>query len=150
MVAFHEMPGRDVLHPVVRRALERDGWLVTDDPLVLKMGRRSMFVDLGAERLLSADRGSVHIAVEVKSFVGPSELVDLEAALRQFVLYERVLRRLEPDRTLWLALPSHVWSGLFREAIGELLLEDGVLRLLVVDEIKETIERWIPSTPGAI
>lgn len=143
------MPGRDILHPVVRNALERDGWVVTADPLVLKIGRRNMFIDLGAEKVITAERGATRIAVEVKSFLGASELVDLEAALGQYVLYERVLRKQEPDRTLWLAVPSHVWSGLFREAIGELLLDDGTLRLLVVDEEKETIERWIPSTPGA-
>lgn len=143
------MPARDILHPVVRRALEADGWTVTDDPLVLRVGRRAMFVDLGAERLITASRDATKIAVEVKSFAGPSELAELESALGQFVLYEKALRRLQPDRTLWLAVPAHVWSGIFREAVGELLLEDGSLRLLVVDEEKETIERWIPSTPGA-
>ena len=143
------MPARDLLHPAVRRALERDGWKITDDPLRLVVGRRSMYVDLGAEQLIATTRGSVCIAVEVKNFVGTSEVQDLEMALGQFMLYERVLRRDQPDRSLWLAVPSRVWSGLFREAIGELLLEDGGLRLLVIDEKQEVIERWIPSTPGA-
>ncbi|MFT3766430.1 MAG: XisH family protein [Minicystis sp.] len=143
------MPARDMLHPVVRRALERDGWEVTDDPLRLVVGRRSMYVDLGAEQLIGAARGTVRIAVEVKSFVGSSEIQDLETALGQFMLYNRVLRRDQPDRTLWLAVPSRVFSGLFREALGELLLEDGEIRLLVVDAEQEVIERWIPSTPGA-
>ena len=73
----------------------------------------------------------------------------LEMALGQFMLYERVLRRDQPDRRLWLAVPSRIWAGLFREALGELLLEDGGLRLLVIDVEQEVIERWIPSTPGA-
>lgn len=143
------MPGRDLLHPVVRRALERDGWVVTADPLVLKIGRRNMFIDLGAERIITAERGAERIAVEVKSFLGESDLVDLEAALGQYVLYERVLRQKHPDRTLWLAVPSHAWSGIFREAIGDLLLGDGTLRLIVVNEERQEIERWIPSTHGA-
>lgn len=143
------MPARDLLHPVVRRALERDGWEITDDPLRLVVGRRAMYVDLGAEQLIAASRGTVRIAVEVKSFVGSSDIQDLETALGQFMLYGRVLRRDQPDRTLWLAVPSRVWAGLFREALGELLLEDGDLRLLVVDVEQEVIERWIPSTPGA-
>jgi hypothetical protein len=143
------MPVRDLLHPAARRALERDGWEITNDPLRLVVGRRSMYVDLGAEQLIAATRGTVRIAVEVKSFVGTSEIQDLETALGQFMLYERVLRQDEPDRTLWLAVPSRVWSGLFREALGELLLADGELRILVIDEKQEMIERWIPSTPGA-
>jgi len=142
------VPARDHLHPTVRRALERAGWVVTDDPLVLKVGRRNMFVDLGAEQLITATRGAIRIAVEVKSFNGPSELTELESALGQFVIYEKALRRQESERTLWLAIPSHIWSGLFREAIGEMLLEDQSLRLLVIDAEKETIERWIPWTPG--
>jgi hypothetical protein len=144
------MPARDLLHPAVRRALERDGWEITDDPLRLVVGRRSMYIDLGAEQLIAASRGAVRIAVEVKSFVGSSEIQDLETALGQFVLYGRVLRRDQPDRTLWLAVPSRIWTGLFREALGELLLEDGDLRLLVIDAEQEVIERWIPSTPGAM
>lgn len=136
------------MHAAARRALERDGWEITDDPLRLVVGRRSVYVDLGAEQLIGASRGTVRIAVEVKSFVGTSEVQDLEGALGQFMLYERVLRREQPDRELWLAVPSRVWNGLFREALGELLLEDGGLRLLVVDAKHEVIERWIPSTPG--
>ena len=143
------MPGRDVLHPTVRAALERDGWTVTADPLVMRIGRRNMFIDLGAERIITAERGAERIAVEVKSFLGESEIVELEVALGQYVLYERLLRRKHPDRTLWLAVPSHVWSGIFREAIGDVLLEDGVLRLIVVNEERKEIERWIPSTSGA-
>jgi hypothetical protein len=143
------MPARDQLHDAVRRALERDGWDITDDPLRLVVGRRSMYVDLGAEQLLAAARGAIRIAVEVKSFVGSSEVQDLETALGQFMLYERILRRDQPDRTLWLAVPSRVWDGLFREALGELLLSDGGLRVLVVDPEKEVILRWVPSTPGA-
>jgi XisH protein len=143
------MPARDRLHPAVRRALERDGWEVTDDPLRLVVGRRSMYVDLGAEQLIAASRGTVRIAVEVKSFVGSSEIHDLETALGQYMLYGRVLGRDQPERTLWLAVPSRIFSGLFREALGDLLLEDGALRLLVIDAEQEVIERWIPSTPGA-
>lgn len=143
------MPAKDQLHPVVRRALERDGWVVTDDPLRLQVGRRQVFIDLGAEQLLGAARGEVRIAVEIKSFLGASEVKDLEGALGQFMLYERVLRADQPDRTLWLAIPSRIWHRIFQERLGELLLADGTLRLLVVDAEQESIERWIPSTPGA-
>lgn len=142
------MPARDLIHDAVRRALERDGWEITADPLRLQVGLRTMFVDLGAEQLLAATRGMVRIAVEVKSFVGSSTIQDLEVALGQFVLYERILRRDEPDRALWLAVPSRTYAGLFQEALGELLLADGSLRLLVVDTEREVIERWIPSAPG--
>jgi XisH protein len=46
------MPARDHLHYAARRALERDGWTITNDPLRLSIRRRNLYVDLGAERLL--------------------------------------------------------------------------------------------------
>lgn len=143
------MPGRDYLHATVRTALERDGWTITADPLVLRVGRRNLFVDLGAERILTADRGAERIAVEVKSFLGESDIVELEAALGQYILYEKILQKQHPGRILWLAIPAHAWSGIFREAIGELLLAEDFLRLLVINEEREEIERWIPSPSGA-
>jgi hypothetical protein len=47
----------------------------------LAIGERDLYVDLGAEKLLIADRGSQKIAVEVKSFISPSPVKDLENAL---------------------------------------------------------------------
>jgi hypothetical protein len=41
---------RDKLHDVVRTALEKDGWTITDDPLRLVFGADTMLVDLAAER----------------------------------------------------------------------------------------------------
>lgn len=42
------MSARDLYHALVVNALEKDGWLVTDDPLYLKYGDRKLYVDLGA------------------------------------------------------------------------------------------------------
>ena len=71
------MPARDLYHDAVKRALQKDGWKITHDPLKLKMGRRDRYVDLGAERLLAAERRGEQIAVEVKSFIGAAPLHDL-------------------------------------------------------------------------
>ena len=48
------MPAKDFYHNTVRNALIKDGWKITDDPLILKIGERSTFVDLGAEKLIAA------------------------------------------------------------------------------------------------
>nr|WP_313898253.1 element excision factor XisH family protein [Nodosilinea sp. LEGE 07298] len=72
------MPARDLYHDAVRVALEKDGWTITDDPLILTIGLRSVFVDLGAEKLIAAERGTEKIAVEVKSFLSPLPLVTLK------------------------------------------------------------------------
>ena len=48
------MPARGLYHAQVRAALTKDGWTITDDPLHLRWGKKDLYVDLGAERLLTA------------------------------------------------------------------------------------------------
>ena len=66
--------------------------------------RKDLFVDLGAERLLAADKEGRKIAVEVKSFLGASDVADLEEALGQYILYREILEETEPDRLIYLAV----------------------------------------------
>jgi XisH protein len=47
---------KDYLHPVVKAALIQEGWTVTHDPLELKVGGVDMDIDLGAERIIGAER----------------------------------------------------------------------------------------------
>lgn len=138
------MPARDGYHDQVRHALQRDGWTITHDPLKLKIRRRKLYVDLGAERLLAAEKGVRKIAIEIKTFMGPSDVRDLEDAVGQFVLYEHALRREEPDRSLYLAVSESTWQLVFTDALGEILIDDRVLRVVTFDPTKEEIVRWIP------
>lgn len=48
------MSKKDLYHNLVRRALEKDGWKITHDPLVIPAGKRKIKVDLGAESLIAA------------------------------------------------------------------------------------------------
>ena len=47
---------RDKFHQDVKTALESDGWIVTDDPLYMKIGKIPVHIDLGAERIISAEK----------------------------------------------------------------------------------------------
>jgi hypothetical protein len=80
------MPAKDTYHDAVRNALVKDGWTITDDPFRLIWGERDFYVDLGAERIVAAEKAGKRIAVEVKSFLGTSPVHDLELALGQFLL----------------------------------------------------------------
>jgi hypothetical protein len=75
------MSAKDTYHNCVRNALVKDGWTITHDPYTMTFGQKDVFVDLGAERLLAAEKGAERIAVEVKSFQGPSDIRDLELAI---------------------------------------------------------------------
>ncbi|NEO38589.1 MAG: fatty-acid synthase [Moorea sp. SIOASIH] len=136
------MPAKDIYHDCVKNALIKDGWTITDDPLSLKWGKKDMYVDLGAEQLLAAERAERKIAVEIKSFMGLSEMNDLEKAIGQYIVYHDVLAEVEPDRELYLAVSQEVASGLFEEPIGELLIKNNRVRLLVFDSEAEDILKW--------
>ncbi len=62
------LPAKDVFHQAVRHALEKDGWTITHDPLLINLQDEiRAFIDLGAERLIGAQRAQETIAVEVKN-----------------------------------------------------------------------------------
>ncbi len=138
------MPAKDLYHDAVKNALAKDGWTITHDPLTLRWGKKDLFVDLGAEKLLAAEKGEAKIAVEVKSFLGRSEVADLEQALGQFALYRRILEIKEPGRKLYLAIRELVFNELFEEPIGQLLLDSEMVQIVVFDEDTEEVRRWIP------
>ena len=138
------MPARDIYHNCVKNALIKDDWTITHDPLSLKWGRKDMYVDLGAEQLLAANKADRKIAVEIKSFTSPSEMSDLEKAIGQYIVYHDVLAQVEPNRELYLAVSEEVATGLFEEPLGELLLKNNRVRLLVFNSDAEVIVKWIP------
>ena len=66
------MPAKDIYHEPFVRALQKDGWAITHDPLTVTVEGTNLLIDVGAERLLAAQRGNERIAVEIKSFVSLS------------------------------------------------------------------------------
>ncbi|MEG4442046.1 XisH family protein [Microcoleus sp. AT9_B5] len=138
------MPAKDIYHDTVKAALIKDGWTITHDPLTIRLTRKKLYVDLGAERLIAAQRDTERIAVEVKSFTRASDMKDLEDALGQFVLYTHLLARYDPERKLYLAVTDSVYESVFEEEAGEILLQDGVIRLITFNPEQEAIIQWIP------
>ncbi len=136
------MPARDTYHDAFKAALIKEGWTITHDPLRLSWGGKDMYVDLGAERLLAAEKAGQKIAVEIKSFAGRSEVNDLENAIGQFVVYRSVLARREPDRVLYLAVPNEILRDIFEEPLGEVLIEDNLAQVIGFDPREEVITKW--------
>jgi len=137
------MPARDIYHNNVKNALIKNGWTITHDPLHLKWGAKDMYVDLGVEQLLGAEKEGCKIGVEIKSFTGHSEMEELEKAIGQYVLCHDVLEKIEPDRKLYLAVHEEIFADLFEEPIGKLLFENNRVQLIVFNPVKEVILKWI-------
>jgi hypothetical protein len=138
------MPARDYYHDIVKKALQKDGWTITHDPYRIRLARRkNLSVDLGAERLIAAEKGLEKIAIEIKSFRSASEMKDLEEAVGQFVLYEHLLTRYEPERKLYLAVPEDVRQSIFEEEAGQVLIEDKIIRLFSFNVNQAEVVVWI-------
>ncbi|MGB5967782.1 MAG: element excision factor XisH family protein [Spirulinaceae cyanobacterium] len=134
---------KDLFHDVVKEALIAEKWQVTHDPFPVDYGDVQMQIDLGAEYLLAAELNATKIAVEIKSFTKPSAISEFHTAVGQYLNYRRALRSQEPDRTLYLAVPSQTYDEFFRLRFIEEGVEEYQLYLLVYNTKTRRIEKWI-------
>ncbi|NEO84045.1 MAG: fatty-acid oxidation protein subunit alpha [Spirulina sp. SIO3F2] len=137
------MSARDIFHESVKQALIKDQWQVTDDPLELEWEEVKVKIDLGAERLITAERGNERIAVEIKSFISPSAISDFHTALGQFLNYKIMLDVNEPERELYLAIPIEAYENFFQSRLAQAAVNQNQVKLLVYDPIAEEVVRWI-------
>ena len=137
------MSRRDNTYNVVKSALEREGWRITHDPLLVQIGRKSAQVDLGAERMIAAEKGREKIAVEVKSFIGSSTITEFYRALGQFQLYERALKIQYPDRILYLAIPAETYEELSKDVFDYEGFGDLRHQIIIYDNIENIPLKWI-------
>jgi hypothetical protein len=136
------VPAKDIFHNPVRHALEKEQWIITDDPLFLRFGGVDMYVDLAAEQILGAEKNGEKIAVEIKSFIGVSATTEFSTALGQFLKYQLALEEREPDRVLYLAIPIDVDRSFFSLELPRRLVERYRVNLIVYEPEEEEIVRW--------
>ena len=139
------MPRKDIYHDTVKHALTKDGWTITHDQFSFKLGKKVLFADLGAERVISAEKKLRQIIVEVKSFIGRSQVNDLENALGQYILYRQGLNEANINRELYLAVTQPTFKNVFQIPLGGILLKNNIIQLMVFDEAKEVIVQWLPN-----
>ncbi|MBD1853634.1 XisH family protein [Leptolyngbya sp. FACHB-711] len=109
------MSARDLFHNAVKIALEKDGWIITDDPLHIRIGGViDMYIDLGAEKIIAAQKEGQKIAVEIKSFIGASTISKFHLAIGQFINYRYALEDADPERILYLAVPQNTYNDFFK------------------------------------
>jgi len=133
---------KDIFHNVVRTGLEKEGWIITDDPLEVEVGGVEVYIDLGAEKLLAAERSGEKIAVEIKSFIAPSHISSFHLAVGQFFNYRVALEAQESDRVLYLAVPLDVYLDFFQKQFVQLVIQQSQLKLIVYDSLNEVITEW--------
>ena len=136
------MAARDIFHNVVKKALEKAGWRITHDPLSLQIGGVEMYIDLGAEQLIAAEKNGEKIAVEIKSFVAVSAIYEFHLAIGQYRNYQLALLQEDPERVLYLAIPEDAYDRLFTLQFVQDALRYNEVRYLVYDVQAEVIVQW--------
>lgn len=124
------MSRKDTFHDIVRRALEKDGWTITHDPLLLRYELGNLYVDLGAEKVLAAERDGQKIAVEIKSFLQNSAISEFHKALGQFISYRTLLTEQYPDFILYLAVPLDTYTSFFATQLIQSIIRSQQLKLI--------------------
>lgn len=138
------MPARDIYHDAVRNALIKDGWTITHDPYRLSYGQVDVYVDIGAEQLLAAERGMAKIALEIKTFQGPSSIRDFYQALGQYNFYTTLLETVDSTRVLYLAVSARVYESAFEAPAIRKNVERFSVKLMTFDPQLEVIREWKP------
>ena len=133
---------KDFYHFAARAALEKDGWLITNDPLVLTFKEVNLEIDLAAERLIAAERNAEKIAVEIKSFLGKSAISEFHTALGQYLNYRAALAELQPERRLYLGIPSDAFHSFFQLSFTRDAVRMHQIALIVYNPATEVIEAW--------
>lgn len=136
------MSARDIFHNAVKIALEKDNWIVTHDPLTLEFGLGSLYVDLGAERIIAAERSNEKIAVEIKSFLSGSTVSAFHTALGQYLNYRLLMQSQYPEYKLYLAIPSSTYDSFFQLPFVQTTIQQYQLKLAVYVPEKQEIVKW--------
>ena len=133
---------KDSLHEAVRQALLNDGWTITHDPYKMTGYDPRWEIDFGAEKVIAAERGAEKIAVEAKSFLETSFAHEFHGILGQYLNYRAGLKRLEPNRQLFLAVPLEIWEVEFQRIGIVNSINDYDVKFFVYDPVSKIIRQW--------
>ena len=135
---------KDVFHQQVKNALIKDGWIITNDPLTIRISEAiKVQIDLAAENAIAAERDSEKIAVEIKSFVSGSDINEFHTALGQYLNYCQALEEHEPNRIAYLAVPNETYQDFFQLAFVQRSIQRYHIKLIIYDPKREEIRQWI-------
>ncbi|MCP4113083.1 MAG: fatty-acid oxidation protein subunit alpha [Desulfobacteraceae bacterium] len=136
------MAAKDIFHDAVKIGLEKEGWIITHDPLYIRLKGVQMYIDIGAEKIIGAEKSGQKIAVEIKSFTGPSAISDFHSALGQYLNYQQALEDTEPDRILYMAVPIDTYDQFFTLLFVQEAVIRHKIRLILYDNHNEVISTW--------
>lgn len=134
---------RDLIHYGIKNALEKDGWVITDDPLTVVSEQTRFYIDIGAYKFIIASKNSRKIAVEIKTLASRSILEPFYCALGKFVVYRKALADEGHNRKLYLGISETSYDRLTKIQIFASIIDEFKVNLIIVDLETEKIIKWI-------
>ncbi|MEH2420022.1 MAG: XisH family protein [Nostoc sp.] len=135
---------KDVFHQQVKKALIKDGWIITHDPFTIRISEAiKLQIDLAAENTIAAERNTEKIAVEIKSFIADSDISEFHTALGQYLNYCQAIEEQEADRVLYLAVPIETYQDFFQLSFVQRALHRYQVKLIIYDPKHQEIRLWI-------
>jgi hypothetical protein len=133
---------KDLYHYIVKEALIEDGWTITDDPYFIETEDVDFEVDLGAEKIIAAEKAEKKIAVEVKSFVATSFVYEFHRVLGQWNNYSLNMEDFEPNRKLYLAVPLKIYNDSFHLSFVQKAIKRFKIKLIIFNPETKKILKW--------
>lgn len=136
------MAAKDKYHEHVKEALIKDGWIITHDPYPLRVKGTTYEIDLGAEKILAAEKDNEKILVEVKSFTKPSIVYEFHTVLGQFMAYRLNINDIKIDRILYIAISQDIYKRI--EKLPAILhyIKEFQMKLIIFDIDSKEISQW--------
>jgi hypothetical protein len=136
------MPQFDICHQQVVSALQKDGWLIDAEQVVISTEKRQGFVDVRAAREVNGTRQQVML-VEVKCFPDRNSTTqELYIAIGQYIIYRAIMVESETVIPLYLAVPDEVFEAVFDSSV-RWAVRDSQIKLVIVVLDREVITEWI-------
>ena len=116
---------------------------MTHDPYPIQLpDRKNLSVDLAAEKIIEAEKGSEKIAVEVKSFLSDSFMRDFYEAYGQYSFYRDFIHEQEAARTPFLAIEENVYNNNFRGQSISSFCQRHEIKIIIFNASLKTIVKW--------
>ncbi len=60
---------KDIIHEPVKKAIEKAGWIITNDQYTVQFAEFTMYADLAAERVIAAQREKTKLPSRLKALL---------------------------------------------------------------------------------
>ena len=137
------MPAKDDHHEIVVRSLTKAGWTIPNEQEYLSIGtspetHRRLYMDIKAQ----SNQGLI-VLIEVKS-LDRSPVHQLMELLGQYLVYRAALDYLAINMPLYVAVPQTARQNIIQHILGQQIMQQYSIPLVIYDPVKEAIREWIP------